>query len=132
MDEFLINKIIKNIKIADDNFSLLFECEDGNFVARCYEEYCSNTWIENVDLPANPFPAKVLDCENLELNYEETEKSDVIRYYGYKIKTDKGDITIDYRNESNGSYGGDLIWFNENHIRTSSGATAKENWVQLK
>ncbi len=32
------------------------------------------------------------------------------KYYGCKITTDKGHIIIDYRNESNGYYGGDIVW----------------------
>lgn len=33
-----------------------------------------------------------------------------IKYYGFKITTSKGHIIIDYRNSSNGYYGGSLEW----------------------
>lgn len=33
-----------------------------------------------------------------------------IQYYGFHIRTENGDCTIDYRNQSNGYYGGNLSW----------------------
>ena len=35
---------------------------------------------------------------------------DCVQYYGAKITTNKGDMVIDYRNDSNGYYGGDIVW----------------------
>ncbi len=33
---------------------------------------------------------------------------DCLQFYGYKITTDKGDATIEFRNSSNGYYGGSI------------------------
>jgi hypothetical protein len=41
---------------------------------------------------------------------------EIIAFYGLKITTDKGDIIIDYRNSSNGYYGGNLSWPNDNYF----------------
>jgi hypothetical protein len=38
------------------------------------------------------------------------ENPEVLAFYGCKISTDKGEIVIDYRNDSNGYYGGNLSW----------------------
>ena len=38
------------------------------------------------------------------------EDPDEVEFYGLSIKTDKGEIVIDYRNSSNGYYGGSLCW----------------------
>jgi hypothetical protein len=35
---------------------------------------------------------------------------DVLSYYGCKITTTNGIAVIDYRNDSNGYYGGNLVW----------------------
>ena len=40
---------------------------------------------------------------------------DVVAYYGCKISTNRGEILIDYRNDSNGYYGGSLWWPGEGH-----------------
>lgn len=52
-----------------------------------------------------------LDMPNLDTGDE--DKYDVTMYYGCKIKTTKGDCVIDYRNSSNGYYGGRLSWPND-------------------
>jgi len=36
------------------------------------------------------------------------EHVDQVEYYGLKITTERGRATIDYRNDSNGYYGGSL------------------------
>ena len=49
--------------------------------------------------------------EDLELGNEDKEDdgvSEYIQYYGLKITTNKSRCTIDYRNSSNGYYGGYL------------------------
>ena len=112
MENQLIGKTINAVKIAEDKKAILFETTEGNLMARADGDCCSSTWIENIELPVNGFPAKVLTVENLDLPTKETknEDYDVIAYYGCKITTDKGDIVIDYRNSSNGYYGGNLCW----------------------
>jgi hypothetical protein len=40
---------------------------------------------------------------------------DVVAYYGLKVTTDKGEMVVDYRNDSNGYYGGSLTWPGQSH-----------------
>jgi hypothetical protein len=116
MKHYIQNKIIKKIKIAEDQKALLFICEDGEHVVKVDADCCSLSWIENVELPAGGFPCKVVSVNDLHLE-SKTVREDhdiyddsVIAFYGCKITTDKGLIEIDYRNESNGYYGGNLSW----------------------
>lgn len=111
-DHCLIGKTITEMKIADDKLALLFRTTDGDVIARADADCCSSTWIEHVELPALGFPATVLGLDDLDLPDEDVEDDDdhCIRFYGFKITTDRGHIVIDYRNESNGYYGGDLCW----------------------
>jgi hypothetical protein len=75
-----------------------------------YGDCCSETWIEHLEMPNNIIGATILDIENIDL--PEKEKTipaeGVHKFYRTIIKTDKGDIDIEYRNESNGYYGGSL------------------------
>ena len=64
---------------------------------------------ENVEMPAGGLPAKILNIEDLDLP-EKREEYVLIQFYGLKFTTDKGDLILDYRNESNGYYGGNLTW----------------------
>ena len=54
------------------------------------------------------FPARVIVIEDLDLpgSYNEVVNCDCHQVYGLKITADKGSIVIDFRNSSNGLYGG--------------------------
>lgn len=108
MTHTLQDKTLLNIEVSADKGSITFITTEESVTATCYAEHCSETWIEHVELPALGFPAKVLDV--IELNFPSKWESeyDYIQYYGLKIVTDRGEIIIDYRNNSNGCYGGDL------------------------
>ena len=108
---FLDGKTIKEIQIAQDKMAILFKCDDGDHVAKTDGDCCSTTWVESISLPAAGFPCKVLKAEEIPMpDLGSPSDYEVIAYYGYKIETNKGEIVIDYRNESNGYYGGSLIW----------------------
>jgi hypothetical protein len=116
MENSLIGKTLAGMKIAEDKQALLFQAVDGDLVARCDGDCCSQTWVENVDMPALGFPATVLAVEDIDMpDLGDMDGCDVVAYYGCKITTDKGDILIDYRNDSNGYYGGSLTWPGERH-----------------
>ena len=71
---------------------------------------CSHTWVESIELPALGFPFVIGAIEDLELNADLDTQGGELEFYGAKIVTDKGDMIIDYRNESNGYYGGSIVW----------------------
>lgn len=125
MTHMLIGKTITEIKIADDKKAILFVCKEGAFKACCVSPCCSETWIENVDLPALGFPALVITAEELYLGEEDIAVFDVIKFYGCKITTNKGEIIIDFRNSSNGEYGGELLWTDIDQCYTT------ENWIDI-
>lgn len=107
----LIGRTIQRMMIAADKMALLFVLDDTTeLVARVDADCCSHTWIESVELPALGFPCVVQTVADLELNTDADHKDGELAFYGLKIVTDKGDIIIDYRNESNGYYGGNIAW----------------------
>ena len=107
----LIGRTILSLTLGEGGSFVRFLLADGEQIARCEGDCCSVTWIEHIELPALGFPAKVLAVENLNMpNLEGMEGHDVITYYGCKVSTDRGDIILDYRNASNGFYGGKLDW----------------------
>ena len=109
---FLTGKTIKNIRVADDCKAVLFICDDGDHIAKTDGDCCSNSWVQDITLP-DEFPFKVIAGEDIPMPNASSHSDfddELIQCYGYKIKTDKGDIVIEYRNASNGYYGGDLSW----------------------
>jgi len=133
MTNVLIGKTLTGIKIADDKHALLFQMADGDIIARTDGDCCSHTWIENVELPARGFPCVVSGVVDLDMpDLGSPSECECIAYYGCKIITDNGDIVIDYRNESNGYYGGNLSWPGEHYYGGVSGQNeSTENWVEV-
>jgi hypothetical protein len=109
----LEDKVITGISLAPDRESIRFDMEDGFIVAYVRADCCSYTWIEHVELPALGFPAQVISVKDLDMpdvgdNSEFYKDPDVLAFYGLQIHTSRGEIVIDYRNDSNGYYGGSL------------------------
>lgn len=135
-EHILEGKTILDIKIADDKEAIKFITNEGDVIARCDADCCSYTWVEEIELPAGGFPAQVLKAEDLDLNKpdESNDEHECLAFYGFKISTDKGDIIIDYRNSSNGYYGGNLSWPNDScfYGGVYGQNVSKENWVEVK
>lgn len=114
MSNPLINKMITAVYLANDGTSIRFDIrgqEDPVF-ADAVGDCCSHTWIENVDGEEQLIGAVVAAVEDIPMPDlgSMSDDDDIIKYYGCKITTDKGYATIEYRNKSNGYYGGGLAW----------------------
>lgn len=108
--EILIGRTISAVELASDKKAIRFRTDEGDVVARADGDCCSSTWIEHVELPV--LPAKVTAVESVPMPDLPKGEDDyeVVVSYGFKITTDKGYLDIEYRNESNGYYGGELSW----------------------
>lgn len=104
----LIGLTLESISFDEDSITF-YTKERGAITAHAYGDCCSHTWVESVEHPARGYPAKVLDVREVELPWPPVNReTDVLADYGLRVVTDKGDIDIDYRNDSNGYYGGSL------------------------
>ena len=132
-ENILVGKTIENIKIAEDKMALLFLTDAGEIIARAYADCCSSTWIESVEIPFTEFPCRVSCVEDIPMpDLGSLDGCDVVAYYGLRISTDKGDIIIDYRNDSNGYYGGDIVWPGDNFYGGVDGQNiSKCVWVDV-
>jgi hypothetical protein len=132
---FMIGKTINKILVADDKLAINFVCDDGEHVAEVDADCCSYTWVENIETPALGYPAKVFSVEDLMLAEDEWDEhlDDLTQFYGCKISTDKGDIVIDYRNSSNGYYGGSLCWPDDEYRYGGVHGQANSNmkWLEI-
>ncbi len=126
----LIGKTITAVEISEDKEALRFVLTDGEVVVDCDAGCCSYTWVEHVELPALGFPATVLAVEDVPMpDLGNMPGCDVVAYYGCKITTDRGEILIDYRNDSNGYYGGNLSWPGERYYGGVHGQNiSKHQW----
>jgi len=134
MSHCLDGKVIKNMKVADDQKALLIITDQGELIVKVDGDCCSDTWIEAIETPALGFPAKVFHVENLDMpEPEKRGEFEVTTFYGCKIITDKGEIIIDYRNFSNGYYGGYLSWPDKDNFYGGvfGQNVSTENWLEI-
>tara|TARA_R110000850_G_scaffold11976_3_gene40701 strand:- start:2432 stop:2857 length:426 start_codon:yes stop_codon:yes gene_type:complete len=138
MSSSLIGKTIKQMKIAEDKTAILFITDEGEFIARVDADCCSHTWVETIESPALGFPALVMSIDDLDMQKdgEDDEDGEYIQFYGSKVSTNKGDMVIDYRNSSNGYYGGDIVWPDDNQDGRFYGGVygqniSNEKWIDI-
>ncbi len=126
-------KIVK-VWLAADKLAIRFDVEDGDpVVARVDGDCCSSTWIESLDAPALLL-GTVLDVEDLDVpDLGSPDEYECLAYYGCKITTNRGACVIDYRNSSNGYYGGNLSWPGEHFYGGVSGQNvSNEDWGEIE
>lgn len=130
----LVGKMLTKVELASDKLAIRFTVEGHDpVVAKCDADCCSSTWIESVEMPAGGLPAKILGIGDLELPPDQDRDGELIQFYGLKLTTDKGDLVMDYRNESNGYYGGNLSWPGEYHYGGVHGqANSTEEWEERR
>lgn len=124
--ELLKNKIITALYKSDDNGELSFKVHDNeyiNFVA--VGDCCSTTWFEHFSGIENLISNQIIDIEEVDMSHlnedinEESGCYDEIQVYGIKIKTTKGYVDIEFRNSSNGYYGGWVETYKEDSLDES-------------
>lgn len=105
LSDSLLLREIKQWQIVDAGKTIVFDTDKGLVLWSVEAECCSATHLENaVDIPLGT----VSLIEHRHLNTEE-KGDDVIRFHSVHIRTDKGYGDINFRNESNGYYDGNLV-----------------------
>lgn len=104
----LLNKTIVAVAMSDNKKQMTFVTSTGPVVIYAEGDCCSSSWFESVDDPA-ALLGTVQEVEEIPMpDLGNQPDHEVMRYYGLKITTEKGRAVIDYRNDSNGYYGGYL------------------------
>lgn len=107
----LVGKRIHRILIEDGEQRIRFETDGGPVTYITEGDCCSETWFADILNPQALLGAQVRSVEILETVYlpdDERSRQDMDRAYGIKLTTDKGTVTLVYRNSSNGYYGGTI------------------------
>jgi len=122
----MLNKPLKSIVLEKEKSEITFNFQDGSSRKFGVEgDCCSTSWIEHLEMPDSidgaiissvedgdgvPFDGhecKPKPGEDAEYGSKECGH-DHLQVYNTKFHTDKGDIILEYRNDSNGYYGGSL------------------------
>lgn len=128
-DHILIGKRLRAVFLECSGAAVKFICDDGEeVIARADGDCCSKTWIECIESPCHCLGSKVIGISDLlEMTRSDCGKSEqgCLKFYGCRVDTEKGSFVVDYRNDSNGCYGGYLSWDDEDFYGGVSGQNGK-------
>lgn len=112
----MIGKSIRDFTLTHIGDLLTLYCTDGMEIDIIPQgDCCSCTWIESIDTPDVLLGGTIRAVEDREMPSKGNVSGvrhhgvEYVQYYGLAITTEKGMCVIDYRNDSNGYYGG---WVN--------------------
>jgi hypothetical protein len=118
-EDRMSGRVIDNVELSDDQSRITITFADGTrAVGSTNADCCSETWVEALTVPPDIKGATVTGYSWSEDVPQDTPTTnapadtflDQIEVYGEAIATDRGEIIIEYRNSSNGYYGGSLDW----------------------
>jgi hypothetical protein len=111
--EQLIGCKILKVQLDDAKVYLNFVTDTGDVTYSCYGDCCSESWINHVNGVSELLGGTVQDVDEVDffglLNVEpEATRQEFDSVLFHRIKTEKGWSTFEFRNSSNGYYGGSL------------------------
>ena len=112
----MIGRTLTSVRLNAKCNRVTFCFEDGFARAFGVEgDCCSNSWIEHLELPRDVAGAKLLSVEDSNRitqdhpEHDEENGGEAVAVYNTRFLTDRGEIVLEYRNSSNGYYGGFLV-----------------------
>lgn len=71
---------------------------------------CSYSWVETIDLDQGVIGSKILGWDSISIgDCIAREGQDCVQAYELRLHTEKGDVVVAFRNDSNGYYGGYVL-----------------------
>lgn len=88
---------------------IAFNFQDGHRQSFLVDgDCCSTSWIEHMEIPDDISGAVFYGYEESDPVEKSDPDSECLKVYSSRFRTSKGDIALEYRNSSNGYYGGSL------------------------
>lgn len=109
----MLNRKLASVVLDKGRDVITFTFQDG-FERRFSVEgdCCSSSWIEHLEMPPDIVGATLLSVEDsapITQDHAEHDDGGEISVYNTSFKTDRGEIVLEFRNSSNGYYGGWLV-----------------------
>jgi hypothetical protein len=116
----MVGKVLRSVSLENDKGKIVFAFADGSSQSFGVEgDCCSHSWIEHLELPGSIEGATVTGFEEDQMDdtddpvknpaTEYGREHESLQVYSSRFKTDRGEIVLEYRNSSNGYYGGYLV-----------------------
>lgn len=105
----LIGQKINSVVVSDDCELITFETDTHKYIYEAEGECCSCSWVEEIEDIDNIIGQTIIKIKKngVKRGFEENEY-ECLDIMNYDIYTEKGICKIDFRNSSNGYYGGNL------------------------
>lgn len=103
------------VTLNDSKDVVTFTFQDGGRIRYAVEgDCCSHSWIEELTVPDDIKDQTLVDVQDENMGTLDSDNEyETLQSYQTKFRTAKGDtITLEYRNSSNGYYGGYLVRLN--------------------
>lgn len=117
--EHLVGKKIRSILIDNSKEQLLIIAYDQESTEimkfDAVGDCCSSSWFEHISDPILEAVVTHIEMKNLKDDTE--EDGNTFRFYFYEVMTEKGSFTIEMRNQSNGYYGGWILFHSSEVIQ---------------
>lgn len=95
-----------SVELSEDKENLIFHLESGKVLKYWTEgDCCSHSWIEHITVPSDIEGQEIIGWDEKDLDTFEQDYS-TIQVYQTSFVTSVGEIIVEYRNASNGYYGG--------------------------
>lgn len=102
----LVGCKIKAILVSPGQEYLVFETDKGRKAYYADGDCCSHSWFSGVTGVDTLIGHRVTGVEEVDLGEVNDSAHDCLSLYGIKITTDGGRADVEFRNSSNGYYGG--------------------------
>lgn len=109
----IIGEVIVAVLHEPDKDQLVFVCLGGRYTYSTVGDCCSTSWIEHLTLPPDIVGATITGKTEPALpSHDGTTPGEwgdeVIQIYHTAWQTTHGEVIAEYRNSSNGYYGGEM------------------------
>lgn len=122
----MLNKPLAAVELSDDKQTITFRFKDGSSQEFGVEgDCCSSSWIEHLTLPDDYVGAAITNVTEASMDRTDDEafnpkgeprwegdegrEHESLQVYETRFVTPRGEIVLEYRNSSNGYYGGYLV-----------------------
>jgi len=110
----LVGRTIEQFELSDDKTTMTFRLDGGDvLVGEMDGDCCSESWVEHIDAELTGLAvSKVEETTAENLGYGTRQEWDQVwflRIIGAERYSSRG-ATIEFRNSSNGYYGGSVEW----------------------
>lgn len=107
----LVDKTVHQVLTDADKVFWRFVTDQGNVDYYCFADCCSESWVNHIADLDTLIGQTVKEVEQIDLfrllgTQPEPTRQEVDEVMFHRVRTDKGVCVIEFRNSSNGYYGG--------------------------